>query len=275
MLKFLDEPDSGKNFLIIPVPYERTTSFQTGTEEAPQYLLKISSQLELFDSELGFEVFPQAGISTADPVKVDTEDPAEAMQYMEEKFLALLQKETFPIFIGGEHSLTLPAARALRKILGPFSLIYLDGHLDLREEYEGNKFSHACVARRLVEEGFRIYFIGSRCYSKEELDFAENNSSLFLLDGLDELPKNEKFYLSFDFDVIEPSVFEAATAPCPWGLNLAEVKEILKKASSFDLVGADFVEFMPVPFASSGIIAVDLIYKFIGWVYENKKGGKG
>ncbi len=274
MLKFLDEPDSGRNFLIIPVPYEKTPSFQRGTEEAPAQLLEVSSQLELFDAELGFEIFPSAGIATEQPLKVEASDPEEAIDELEKKIDRLLEENVFPIALGGEHTITLALARSLRKIHGPFSIIYMDGHLDLRDSYEGSAFSHACVARRLVEEGFEIFFLGSRCYCKEEWEFLSSSERTTLIKSLDELPERPLYYLSFDFDVIEPSVFGAASAPCPWGLSLHQVKDILKRAAGLKLVGADFVEFLPQPFAASAIIAADLIYKFIGWVHLSREGKK-
>ena len=156
--------------VILPVPYGKTVTYCRGTEKGPEAILEASDNLELFDEELSKETYT-IGINTAPLLKVNDSKPEGIIASVEEKTAEIYNQDKIPVIIGGEHTLTIGAACAAKARFKDLSILYFDAHCDLRNEYAGNKYSHACVARRLLKIA-PVVEVGVRSLSKEENDFA-------------------------------------------------------------------------------------------------------
>ncbi len=271
---------------ILPVPYDGTASYRGGARRGPRAILEASPQLELYDEELQIEPY-RVGIATLPPLDVVL-DPEAMVERVEQAVLGVLQSEKFPVVLGGDHSITVGVVRALRERYGPLSVLQLDAHADLRDEYQGSRLSHACVARRLVELGCSLVQIGIRSLTRDDAEFIRqqeavvavyareirfdsgsgsgfNSGSARALEALEQL--RSPVYISVDLDVFDPGEVPAVGTPEPGGLRWYEVLAILRKAfERFEVVGCDVVELCPV----EGLIAPDfaaarLVYKLIGY----------
>lgn len=261
---------------ILPVPYDGTASYRGGARRGPRAILEASPQLELYDEELRIEPY-RVGVTTLPPLDVVL-DPEAMLARVERAVSGVLQSGKFPLVLGGDHSLTLGVVLALKKRYDSLSVLQLDAHADLREEYQGSRLSHACVARRLVERGCRVVQLGVRSLTQEEAEFLEKNEALTAvyahelrhdfaraLEALAHL--RSPVYITLDLDVFDPGGMPAVGTPEPGGLNWYEVLTILRKTfEGFEVVGCDVVELCPV----EGLIAPDftaarLVYKLIGY----------
>ena len=231
--------------VVVPVPIERSTSYIQGTARAPAAILEASMQVELFNARLGVDL-EGAGIATS----AERPDSREALlRFMRRERETL--RRTFPVFLGGEHSITPWIVEELA--LGDVGFVWLDAHADLRESYEGDAQSHACAARNTLPFG-PVVEIGVRSMSREEHEFiaASNRVSVFprwceeAAAAIRGLP--ERVYLSLDFDAFDPSVVRALGTPEPGGLDWDEMLSILDAV--FDakrVVAMDAVELCPSP----------------------------
>ena len=263
--------------VILPVPYGKTVTYRKGTENGPQAILEASDNLELFDEELGKETC-LIGINTAPLLKVNDSSPEDMIASVEEKTADIYKQDKMPVIIGGEHTLTIGAARAAKTKFKDLSILYFDAHCDLRNEYAGNKYSHACVARRLLEIA-PVIEVGVRSLSKEENDFASSEDikiiKMFdMLKGKDwlgaikkQLSKN--IYISIDLDVVDPSIIPSVGSPEPGGIQWYEFLKAMREIIAHkNVVGLDVVELCPV----KGILwpdftAAKLIYKILGYIF--------
>lgn len=157
-------------YAVLPVPYDSTTSFQVGTRNGPRAIITASQQVELYDEELGDE-FVDAGIATLPPIAPEMAGPERQVQAVYEAARGPVRGGKFLLGLGGEHSITSGMVRAVREKHRDLSVLQIDAHADLRDEWEGTPWSHACVMRRVVESGVPIVQVGIRNYSKGEADF--------------------------------------------------------------------------------------------------------
>ena len=263
--------------VILPVPYGKTVTYLKGTENGPEAILEASDNLELFDEELGKETC-LIGINTAPLLKVNDSSPEDMIASVEEKTADIYKQDKMPVIIGGEHTLTIGAVRAAKTKFKDLSILYFDAHGDLRNEYAGNKYSHACVARRLLEIA-PVIEVGVRSLSKEENDFASSEDikiiKMFdMLKGKDwlgaikkQLSKN--IYISIDLDVVDPSIIPSVGSPEPGGIQWYEFLKAMREIIAHkNVVGLDVVELCPV----KGILwpdftAAKLIYKILGYIF--------
>jgi agmatinase len=240
---------------ILPVPYDRTACYQAGARNGPDAILHASRQLEFFDEELGFD--PSAGVATLAPLDMRADGPRAMLDDVRAEVGDLLAAGVFPVILGGEHSITIGAVEAVREHVPGAGVLHLDAHADLRDEYEGSRWSHACVMRR-VREGGPAVSVGIRSYSAEEHvyiraegltlhsarsfpDAARNPGGL-----LADLP--ETVYITLDADVLDPSIMPATGTPEPGGLSYRDVNAILDWVSAERrVVGLDIVEHLPIP----------------------------
>ncbi len=272
---------------ILPVPFERTTSYGQGTSRGPEAIIEASAYLETWDEELGIDP-SLAGIATLPACDPRDEDLAAALSEIESAALAPLQEGKFLVTLGGEHTLTSAIARAARRATGrPMGVVQFDAHADLRNRYMGTPYSHACVMRRLVEDDFPTLAIGLRSLSPREAEFAERKSLPILwahemarhpsqtesrfLDQLAELP--EEIYLTFDIDYFDPALVPATGTVEPGGgswypaLNLLRLLFQHKK-----VVAMDLVELAPIPgHPASDFLAAKLIYKCLGYLAQAER----
>ncbi|MFH1478250.1 MAG: agmatinase [Candidatus Omnitrophota bacterium] len=267
--------------VIVPVPYGKTVSYKKGTEHGPLAILKASDNLELFDEELNLETY-KFGIATLPFLKVGGLKPEKMISRVEKNVSKVLEKEKFPIVIGGEHSVTIGAIKAVRKKHSDFSVLYFDAHSDLRDSYNHSKYNHACVARRILEYA-GIVEVGIRSFSKEENDFSVENklNVIKMLDVLEDKDiKNsikrglkQKVYISIDLDVFDPSIMPSVGTPEPGGMSwygfLNILKEVIKEKH---IVGFDVVELCPTRnMVRSDFFAAKLIYKTLGYIFSKKE----
>jgi agmatinase len=273
----LNEPFSDYDkarFAVIPVPYEKTTSYGKGTAKGPHAILDASRYMELYDEELGCNT-AETGIATLKPVLSDDE-PQVLAEKLRGVCLKVLQDKKFPVVLGGEHSISLGMLLALKDYYKDVCVLQFDAHADLRDEYYGSKYSHACVMRRIREHAPAVQ-VGIRSYSDDETEIvARERSNIFLAaemrrgdrtgDIVNRLGKN--VFISFDVDAFDPSVIPSTGTPEPGGMGWYEVLDIIRAVSETrNIVGFDAVELAPVPHSTASDYTVArLIYRVMGYV---------
>src|SRR3989338_6475036 len=252
---------------IFPAPYSSTTCWKTGANEGPRALIEASRHMELYDIEEGKDVSKE-GIFTLPFLAPSKNSPAEVVGEVKEVVSKILLDKKFPLMIGGEHSISLGAVQAVREQFSDFSVLQIDAHSDLRDEFEGTKFHHACVMKRIKDLGISITQVGIRSTSEGE----ELGDSVFFAPDLpmDKIiaTLKEKVYLTFDLDGLDPSIMPSTGTPEPGGLLWYETLKLIKEvAQKRKIIGADVVELDPIP----GLVAPDflvpqLVSKIINYI---------
>ena len=250
--------------VVLPVPYEATTTYMKGTARGPAALLKASQQVEFYDEWLEDEA-RRFGVRTLEPCVFP--GPPEALADRLEPLVGEhLDAGRFPLILGGEHSLSLGPLRAAAVRWPDLVVLHLDAHPDLREEYEGTRFGHGCVMRRVLDAGARIHAFGIRAISPEERDlYAAQNAggapratavTARELLGLAPPERVERIlaglpagpvWLSFDVDGMDPSVIPSTGTPEPGGIDWYTISELMVRLDRAQrrVVGGDLVELMP------------------------------
>ncbi|OGO59880.1 MAG: agmatinase [Chloroflexi bacterium RBG_19FT_COMBO_47_15] len=260
--------------VILPVPYDSTTEWHSGTREGPQAIINASQYLELYDIELDREIY-KVGIHTLPKVEPLLNSPEEMIDRVYHIAGELTRQAKFMVMFGGEHSLSLGIVRALKEKKQDLSVLQLDAHADLRDEYLGTKYSHACVMRRILEL-CPIVQVGIRSLSWEEQRFlAQNNMHPFFAAPSSGLASPEDItallsdnvYVSIDLDVFDPSIVPAVGTPEPGGMQWHEVLNLLRTVTLHRrIIGFDVVELCPKEGpASCAFLAAKLAYKLIGY----------
>ena len=270
-------------FHLLPVPYEKSVSYGGGTALGPAAIIEASAQLELWD---GKSRPADLGIYTA-PAIVCTGKAAQVMQAIAEAIQQVLALKKMPIILGGEHSVTggvvngyLAAGYTDR-----IGVVQIDAHADLRHAYEGNRYSHASVMKRVVEQGVPLYQLGVRAYCEEEMQAREDYNVRFI-DGEDIVPKAindivlpddfpEHVFFTLDVDGMDPSVFPSTGTPVPGGLSWYQTLSLFDSvAQQRKIVGFDIMEFAPIQgFHAYDFAAALLTYKMMGIVQRSYAKG--
>jgi len=268
-----DQDYEGAKFIIFPVPYNSTTSWKSGTKDGPQAIIEASRHIELYDIETEKD-HSKDGIFTLEFLEPSKNSPRETILRIKEVVDKILDDEKFPFILGGEHSVTLGSVLSLKDKFSDFSVLQFDAHTDLREEYEGTKYHHACVMKRVRELDISVTHVGIRSTSEEEVEYVKDKkgSSIFYAPDLpiekiiDSLKEN--VYLSFDLDALDTSIMPSTGTPEPGGLGWYEVLKLIKAvAEKKNIIGADVVELDPVPgLVAPDFLAAKLVYKIIGYV---------
>ncbi len=264
--------------VFLPVPYDLTSTYGTGSRRGPLGILEASTHMELFDEELKTDT-SRLGFHTLDPLEALSSGPADMVRQIREYAAPVLEAGKFPVLLGGEHTVTLGLAGALQEKYPALSFVQLDAHADLRDEYEGTPFSHACVARRLAEMGPLVQ-VGIRSLSTDEDAFLkEAPVKTFFWHDLAETPGwPEKIpgvtgdvYVTIDLDVLDPAIMPSTGTPEPGGLNWRELLAFLRRLSrTARIVGFDVVELSPIPgLIGPDFLAAKLIYRFLGYIFQN------
>ena len=260
--------------VILPVPYESTVGFRHGTSQGPRAIIDASVELELYDHELDKESF-RVGIHTLPEVEPVMASPEKMIDRVYELVGDVLDYDKIPVMLGGEHSLTVGAVKAAIERIDNLSVLQLDAHADLRDQYLGTKLSNACVMRRIVEL-CPVVQVGIRSLSQEENEFIKQRGmTLHYADNFNVQESihqvvsslSNDVYITIDLDVFDPSVMPAVGTPEPGGLGWYEVLALLKEVSKTkNVVGFDVVELCPIegPVACS-FMAAKLAYKIIGY----------
>ena len=266
--------------VIFPVPLERTTSYEHGTRNGPAAILAASRNMELYDEELELEPYKEIGIHTLPAI--DTADGTldEVISEIFTAQLALLEDDKFTVALGGEHSLTPPLVSATAKKFKNLSVLQIDAHADLRDEYQGNPASHACAMRRVVEVCPAVQ-VGIRSLSVEEAqaiphlrtsvywanDIARAPMKSWIAKVLADLSPN--VYLTIDLDGFDPAFVPATGTPEPGGLDWMQVTSLIRAVADHKkIVGMDVVELLPQPGDhASDFLAAKLVYKCLGYIF--------
>ena len=270
--------------VVVPFGLEKTVSYGGGTNKGPKEIIKASHQVELFDEDLNKEPYKKIGIRTLKPFPIKKKI-TDALKQIEKINKLLLNQKKFPLVLGGEHSLTSGAIRPFAKKFKKIYLLHFDAHADLRNSYNGNKFSHASAIRRCLDyPNINVISFGIRNISYSEIPFLKKNKkrikifwakdkSKWNLNKFKKIIRNKKVYITFDVDGLDSSIMPATGTPEPGGLFWDETINIIKIASQYaDIVGADINELSPIKgFNSYNFLAAKLAYKIISYSFEFKK----
>jgi agmatinase len=260
--------------VVLPVPYDSTSEWHSGSRHGPQAIIDASQYLELYDLELDREIY-KVGISTLPQVEPLLSSPQDMIHRVYQVIKGLIQKEKFVVLLGGEHSLSLGAVRAFKEAFPRLSVLQMDAHADLRDEYLGTKYGQACVMRRIFEL-CPISQVGVRSLSREEKQFLSENklrpfySSDLASDkaSVDQIVDSlsEDVYISIDVDVLDPSVMPAVGTPEPDGMSWRQVLNIIEPVMlQKHVVGFDLMEFCPAEGTDScAFLLAKLAYRLIG-----------
>lgn len=264
-------------YAVLPIPYDATVSFQTGTRKGPRAIITASQQVELFDDEYGRE-FCDSGVATLTPVGVNLSDPKAMHEDIYQTARKVVRDGKFLIGLGGEHSITSGLVRAVMGKHKKLSVLQIDAHADLRDSYEGTPYSHASAMRRVLDLGASVVPVGIRNYSLEEHRFMQKNkfrpfsvretreNSDWMMQAIDSLQEN--VYVTIDIDGFDPAYAPGTGTPEPGGLDWFQVTDLLKAtAMARRIVAADVVEVSPLPgSAQTEFLAAKLIYKLIAHI---------
>ena len=268
-------------FVILPVPYEQTTTYQKGTKHAPQAIIAASQEVETFDEELKFEAC-KAGICTLDHMEITTSGAQGMLEKVYQATNELINNGKKLVMVGGEHTISIGAVKAFCERYPNLCVLQMDAHADLRDSYQGNRFSHACVMRRIGELSHFVG-VGIRNLSEEEHDFIQKDKiDIFFAQDLKNFDRwkeraldrlGSDVYLTFDLDVLDPSIMPAVGTPEPGGLLWYETLDFLKElVYEKNLVGFDVVELCPIPgLVAPDFLAARLIYKIISYMVNKKR----
>jgi len=270
--------------VVVPFGLEKTVSYGGGTKNGPKEIIKASHQVELFDEDLNCEPYRKIGIKTLKPftIKKKMDDALEQISKINE---LLLKKNIFPMVLGGEHSITPGCIKPFVKKFDKIFLLHFDAHADLRQSYNGNKFSHASAIRRCLDyKNINVISFGIRNISRNEITYLNKNKkriNIFWakdkkkwnLNIFKKLIKNKKVYITFDVDGFDSSLMPATGTPEPGGLFWDETIKIIKIASKYSkIIGADVNELSPIKgFQSYNFLAAKLVYKILSYKFVDFK----
>jgi agmatinase len=261
------------HFHVLPVPWERTVSYGAGTGRGPAAILAASWQLESWDEG---QVPAEAGICTHPPVDVRGA-PEAVLDRISEAVTGILRLGGVPVVLGGEHTITYGIVRALLATrIGDFGVVQIDAHADLRDSYEGDPLSHACVMRRILEGGVPLFQLGVRAMCAEEATVRELygvgflDADVLVPRGITEveLPAEfpEQVFFTLDVDGLDPSIIPATGTPVPGGLGWYQTLSLFESvARQRRLIGFDLMELAPIAgFHCYDFAAAQLVYKLMG-----------
>jgi agmatinase len=263
---------AGSEIIVLPVPYDETSTWMRGADKGPDAILDASVNLEFYDVETSSEAHLK-GIHTVDPV-LEKESPGKLVDAVYGRILSLISDRKFPVIIGGNHTVPIGAIKAFSETFKDLSVLQLDAHGDLRQKYEGSEFNHACAMAR-AREFAPIVQVGIRSMSAEELPFAESDRIFYSHQlyydkklyekALDKLTEN--VYITIDLDVFDPSVMPSTGTPEPGGPEYYEILHFLKKViEKKNVLGFDIVELCPSPVNKApDFIAAKIIYQLLSY----------
>lgn len=271
---------------ILSAPLEKTVSYGKGTKDGPKEILKASHYVEFYDEEADRELCFDKGICTLQPLALDKLTTPKAIDKIYKSVKNLLLDGKFVVTLGGEHSLSSAPIKAHHELYPDMTVLQFDAHSDLREEYEGSKYSHASVMARVAEFTTNIVQVGIRAQCIEESKFIkEKNIKTFYMRDI----RSQKFgklwhwrvlkalsqnvYITFDVDGLDPSIIAATGTPEPGGLFWDETMNLLKLIGARrNIVGFDVVELAPTEtHGSSSFTTAKLVYKMLNYAFQNRK----
>ena len=270
--------------VVIPFGLEKSVSYGSGTRNGPKEIIKASHQVELFDEDLKKEPYKSIGIKTLKPFQIKKNLKA-AINQLSEINKKIISENKFPLVLGGEHSITPGSIKPFTKRYEQLTILHFDAHADLREEYNGEKFSHACAIKRCLDfKNVKIISFGIRNLSSNEMNFYNANrkkikifwakdKSHWNLNEIKKIFLGKNVYITFDVDSFDSSIMPATGTPEPGGLMWDDVIPIIKTVcKSSNIVGADINELAPIKkFNSYNFLVAKLAYKILSYIFEFKK----
>ncbi|MCK9400061.1 MAG: agmatinase [Bacteroidales bacterium] len=266
------------SIVILPVPFDATSTWIKGADRGPDAILEASANMELYDIETDSEVYLK-GIHTAKPV-IEKTSPEALTRQVHKTIIKFLEDEKFVVTLGGEHSVTIGAVQAFAEHIPGLCVLQIDAHTDLRQEYEGSRFNHACVMARvrewcpIVQVGIRSMDVVEKPYlAKDRIFFAKDitgGHSGWIDDVIEKL--NYHVYVTIDLDGFDPSIMPATGTPEPGGLAYYDVINLMRKLIvKKKLVGFDVVELCPIDNnKASDFLASKLIYQLLSYQFMSK-----
>ena len=271
--------------LILPIPYEKTTTYRKGCQNGPSAILEASDQLELYDEELKKEIGLDVGIFTHSAIADSSLSPEEMLEVTAQTVSSAIADEKFVIALGGEHSITAGVVKGYQQVFDePFTVVQIDAHGDLRYEYEGSIHNHACVMRRIIEMGLPTLPVGIRSICLEEAILIEEKpipvvwakdiaiNTNWIEEAIAQI-STPKVFITIDLDGIDPHAIPGVGTPEPGGLSWYVLLAFLRRVfQNHQVIGCDVMELAPVvDSVVSQYTAAKLVYKLIG--YQGKSQG--
>jgi agmatinase len=265
--------DSSK-IVLIPVPYDGTSTWQKGSDKGPEAFLDASENMEMYDIETRTEVYKQ-GIYLADAI-TENSSPEAMVDAVHKSVKTFIKRNKFVTIFGGEHSISIGTIRAFNECFDNLTVLHIDAHADLRKSYMGSKCNHACAAyeasqtTNLIQVGIRsMDAIETTVMDEEKTYFAhELATNEFWMDSaIDQMTDN--VFITFDLDALDPSILPSTGTPEPGGLFWYETLDFLKKVfEEKNVVGFDIMELCPNPNEkSSDFLAAKLYYKMLSYKF--------
>ena len=272
--------DIKQKSIVIPFGLEKTVSYGGGTKYGPKEIIKASHQVELYDEELNCEPFKDVGVKTIKPFKI-SKNMNKALKQISHLNQKSIEKNLFPLTLGGEHSITVGCIEPFVKKYKNVTILQIDAHADLRNSYNNQKYSHASAMRRCLDfKNVNLISVGIRNISKEEIPFLKKNTSRIKifwakdqkkwnLKYFKKLIKNKNVYLTFDIDGLDSSIMPATGTPEPGGLFWYETLSLIKTTfKNANVIGADINELAPIKgFNSYNFLVAKLAYKILTYKF--------
>jgi agmatinase len=263
--------------VLIPVPYDRTSTWQKGSDKGPQAFLDASENMELYDIETASEVYKQ-GVYLAESV-TENSSPEKMVDSIHEVTKQYIKKNKFVTVFGGEHSISIGTIRAFNEMFPNLTVLHIDAHADLRKSYEGSNCNHACAVyeasqtTNLIQVGIRSMATTEKSVMDLEKTYfahemAEND--YWMDSAIDQMTNN--VFITFDLDAFDPSILPSTGTPEPGGLFWYETLGFLKQVfKEKNVVGFDIVELCPNDIdKSSDFLAAKLYYKMLSYKFQNE-----
>ncbi|MDB2606169.1 agmatinase [Zobellia sp.] len=260
--------------ILIPVPYDGTSTWGKGADKGPQAFLEASENMELYDIETGTEVYEQ-GIHLAEAI-TENSSPEAVVNAVHKRTKKYIKRNKFVTLFGGEHSISIGTIRAFNECFDNLTVLQIDAHADLRESYDGTKYNHACAVHE-ASQTTNLIQVGIRSMDAIEKSFMDEEKTFFAHDmvqdeyWMDKVIEamTDNVLITFDLDAFDPSIMPSTGTPEPGGLLWYETLEFLKQVfKEKNVVGFDIVELCPNPSEkSSNFLAAKLYYKMLSYKF--------
>lgn len=259
--------------VVLPVPFDETSTWLKGADKGPDAVIEASRHLELYDRETDSEVYKK-GICTGRAVCATGAE--KMVSEVRQQTASLIREGKFVVTVGGEHSISIGAAAAHAASYQDMGILHLDAHADMRDEYEGSRYNHACTVARLKETVDRVVSVGIRSMDISEREKADESTVFYadyihmsedwIAEAVELLP--ERVYITIDLDVFDPGIMPSTGTPEPGGLDWYQVVGLLKAVSERrTIVGFDVSELCPSDNKAPDFLAAKLIYKLLSYKF--------
>ena len=264
--------------VLIPVPYDGTSTWQKGADKGPNAFLEASENMELYDIETDSEVYKQ-GVYLTEPIKVNA-TPEAMVDAVHQETKSYIKKNKFVTVFGGEHSISIGTIRAFNEMFPSLTVLHIDAHADLRKSYDGSSCNHACAVyeasqnTNLIQVGIRSMDIKEKSIMNLDKTYFAHEMAMddsWMDSAIDQMTDN--VFITFDLDAFDPSIMPSTGTPEPGGLLWYETLDFLKQVfKEKNVVGFDIVELCPNEVdKSSDFLAAKLYYKMLSYKFQNNE----